>query len=49
MEGGVMSDKKRTLDDNIKDRERLDREYWKRSEKLTDEFEVLMKEPDESE
>ena len=39
---GIM--KKRTLDDVIADREKLDAEYWKRSDKLQDEFERLMEE-----
>lgn len=41
-----MDEKKRTLDDNIRDRERLEKRYWKKSNELTDEFERLLKECD---
>lgn len=50
MPGIRRTDKKRTLDDVIRDREILDRNYHRRSEKLTTEFEELMAEeenPDE--
>lgn len=35
------------LEKNGTKRDRLDRNYWKKSEELTDEFEALMKELDE--
>jgi hypothetical protein len=35
------------LDDCFEEREKLDKEYWEASDKLTDKYEALMKEANE--
>ena len=41
-----MEKKKRTFDDNFAEREKLERDFWKRSDELQDEFDKLMEELD---
>jgi hypothetical protein len=47
-----MSEQKQSLevrfDQHFKAREKLDKKYWEESERLTDEYEELMKELNES-